>query len=307
MSKTADVELQTTNTEETEIDISVIVPFYNSEEHIEDCIKALLAQSYPSARYEILMVDNNSTDGSVEIIRKYPRINLLSESKQGSYVARNRGVAESKGSIIVFTDVDCVPSKDWLYKISEPLLLADAGLVQGGRLYAIDSSALSMLAAYEGERASYTFSGKHSGIYYGYTNNMAVRRELFNRCGPFLEIARGADSIFVNRIIEDYSGELIRYVPDASIRHLEIKSVWDYFRKRFIYGRSLQQNYSTRRGKHRKLVITEISAILNRTIHRKRYSLLQSLCLIILIFMGEFCFGFGRLSVRFKTLNKERD
>lgn len=301
MSKT-DVQLQPCDVELTEIDISVVVPFYNAEKYIEKCAEALLTQSYPTTRYEIIMVDNNSTDRSVDLIKKYPRIKLLSQQKQGSYAARNQGVAASKGTILAFTDADCVPSSDWLQKTRAALRFPDVEIIQGGRLYGVESPALSMLAAYEAERAAYTFSGESSGLYYGYTNNMAVRRSLFDRCGPFLEITRGADSIFVNKVIEDCSCKVIRHVPDARIRHLEITSVWNYLRKRVIHGRSLQQNYSRRKSTHRPLSIFERFMIIRRTIQRKRYSLLQSLCLIILVLMGMLCFSSGRLSVRFRDV-----
>lgn len=283
-----------------EIDVSVVVPFYNAGKYIEECVKALLAQNYPSTRYEIIMVDNNSTDGSAEIVRKYPRIKLLSEPKQGSYAARNRGVAASKGTVIAFTDADCVPSPDWLQKILSSLRSPEIGVVQGSRLFAIESPILSMLAAYDHERTDYILSKKSGGIYYGYTNNMAVRRDLFYRYGPFPEIMRGADSIFVHRITEGHSHNVVRYEPDARIRHLEITSLWSYLRKRFIYGRSFRQNYTDDKRSDRNILTPiENSAIIKMVIQRNGYSLLQTLCLIILIRMGKFCYKFGSLSARY--------
>ena len=295
-----EVRSQTDNMERTQIDISVIVPFFNSEKYIEDCAKALLAQSYPSARYEIIMVDNNSTDRSAQLVGKYPQIQLLAEQKQGSYAARNHGIAAAKGTIIAFTDADCVPFPGWLQEIMTAMRSPEVGLVQGGRLYGADSLALSMLAAYEAERATYTFSGESSGLYYGYTNNMAVRRGLLDRCGPFLEVMRGADSIFVNRVIADYSCKIARYVPEASIRHLELTSVWSYLRKRVIHGRSLQQNYSRRKSTHRPLGITERFMIIRRTVQRQKYSPLQSFCLVLMVLLGMLCFSSGRLSIRLR-------
>jgi hypothetical protein len=161
-----------------------------------------------------------------------------------------------------------------------------------------------LLEAYESERAFHTFSGKLNGLYYGYTNNMGVRRDIFDRCGPFLEVMRGADSIFVNRAIEEYSQEIIRYVPDASIRHLEITGVPDYLRKRFIYGRSLQQNYSIRKRTHRKMTISERFRIIRATIERKRYTFFESARLVLLVFAGIVFFMSGRLSVKLEKLFK---
>lgn len=137
----------------TEIDISVVVPFYNAEKHIEECINSLLAQSYRRDRYEIIMIDNNSTDRSTAIVGRYPRINLLSEQKQGAYAARNRGIGASRGAIIVFTDADCVACSEWLQEIASAMGAPEIQLIQGGRLYGVKSPALSMLESYDSERS----------------------------------------------------------------------------------------------------------------------------------------------------------
>jgi hypothetical protein len=161
-----------------------------------------------------------------------------------------------------------------------------------------------MLEAYERERALYTFSGKAKGLYYGYTNNMAVRKDVFDRCGPFLEVMRGADSIFVNRVIEEYSSEIIRYVPDASIRHLEITKLQAYLGKRFIYGKSLEQNYKIRKKTHRQMTISERYEIIHSTIKRQGYNVVESIYLILLVMSGMVCFMSGRFSVKMEELRK---
>jgi glycosyltransferase involved in cell wall biosynthesis len=285
--------------------ISVVVPFHNAAKHIERCITALISQTYPSSAYEIIMVDNNSTDNSVELVTKYPQVKLLSETKKGPYAARNLGAAESRGEIIAFTDSDCEPSPEWLNKISDAINKPGIGLIQGGRLYTTDSPSLLLLESYESERADYTFSGRADGLYYGYTNNMAVRRDLFERCGPFVEVMRGADSIFVNRAVQDYSYRIIRYAPDATIQHSEITGLREYFRKKFIYGRSFQQNYALRKETHKNMTIAQRSEIVKRTIHRNKYSLLQTLPLIVYILIGTICFMSGRASAIFEKLYKK--
>lgn len=272
--------------------ISVVVPFHNVEEYIEDCIRALLSQNYPQNCYEIIMIDNNSTDGSAKIVQRYPQIRLLSEPKMGAYAARNRGIAESRGEIIAFTDSDCSPCTDWLQRIREALVCPEVYVVQGSLHFGFESLGLSILGDYDAAKAAYTFSTRTKEIYYGYTNNMAVRRGIFERIGPFLEWKRGADVIFVHRVIEEYSCDAVRYSPDICVQHLELTGVWKWFQKMQIYGRSFR-NYN-------KLVVSrplngrERLQILHATICRGRYSAAKSLLLILLLFIGLLNYEFGR-------------
>lgn len=93
---------------------SVIVPFWNAGRYVRRCIESLLSQSLPQSEYELLFIDNNSTDGSDQVVAAFPAVRLLREAKQGSYAARNRGLAEARGEILVFTDPDCaVDSVGW--------------------------------------------------------------------------------------------------------------------------------------------------------------------------------------------------
>ena len=101
--------------------ISVVVPVLNGQATIKDCVKSLLSQSYPSARYEIIIVDNGSTDRTIRILNSCQNsLRLLRETKKGSYAARNTGISCAAGSIIAFTDSDCIADKDWLIHISKP-------------------------------------------------------------------------------------------------------------------------------------------------------------------------------------------
>jgi glycosyltransferase involved in cell wall biosynthesis len=283
-------------------DISVVVPFHNADRHLDRCAVGLLGQSYPSSRYEITMVDNNSTDRSVEVVRRHPEIRLLHEPKPGAYAARNRGVAASQGQIIAFTDADCVVASDWLEKISDALRHPELELIQGGRVFGNDGTALSMLAAYEAQRASYIFSAPSVGIRSGYTNNMAVRRSAFDRCGPFEEVGRGADTLFVLRVMQEYaSTDVVGYAGDAKVRHLEIDSAAGWARKRFIYGQSFERHYAVRQRTHRDLTPEERSGILRRTITENGYSRLQVSRLLALLTLGRYAFLAGRRSVRWRV------
>ena len=274
------------------MDISVVVPFYNVAEYVEDCAKALLAQNYPEDHYEIIMIDNNSTDRSAEIVRRYPHIKLLFEPMAGAYFARNRGFAESRGAVIAFTDSDCVPSPEWLRNISKAMLRPQTGIVIGCRRFAFKSLGLSILSDYECEKTNYIFSGRVKEIYYGYTNNMAVRRSLFEKIGPFIQMKRGADVIFVHRAIEEYSCDVVQYLPDICIRHLEITSIWKYFRKMNIYGCSYQ-SYS-KAISARPLNHSERLQVFWRAVRHGRYSLMKSIFSLLLLSIGALCYDAGR-------------
>ena len=272
--------------------ISVVVPFHNVEEYIEDCISALLSQHYPQDCYEIILVDNNSTDRTAEIARRYPQVKLLSESKVGPYAARNRGVAKSKGAIVAFTDSDCSPHEDWLQRITEAMFDSVVCIVQGRQRFARESLGLSILSDYEAEKAAYTFSAKTKEIYYGYTNNMAVRRDVFDKIGPFLELNRGADTVFVHRVIAEYSCDAVRYSPDIGLRHLEVTSVWKWFQKMHIYGRSFR-GYSEL-VLSRPLSYREKLQVFKATIRRGGYSAAKSLLSMLLLSVGVLYYELGR-------------
>jgi glycosyltransferase involved in cell wall biosynthesis len=94
--------------------VSVIVPVYNDPVRVAGCIEALLAQTYPSDRYEVLVVDNCSTDTTAEIVSRYPVRLLAEHQRQGSYAARNKALQEARGDIVAFTDSDCVPATNWI-------------------------------------------------------------------------------------------------------------------------------------------------------------------------------------------------
>ncbi|MFX0211570.1 MAG: glycosyltransferase [Candidatus Hodarchaeota archaeon] len=282
-----------------EIDISVVVPFYNAERYISTCIKALLSQSYPTDRYEIIMIDNNSTDRSVEIVKRFPFIKLQFGLKQGAYAARNHGINQSKGDIIAFTDPDCIPSPTWLQKISEAMESPEIKAVIGCREPAYDSPLLSKLGAYEKVKDEYVFNSEISELYYGYNNNMAVRREIFDELGLFIERSRGSDTIFIRKVVEMYSCHSVVYCPDIRVKHMEIDNVLKYYRKMFIYGRSRQKYRNI--AYTRSLNNCERIKVFLRTIHSQDYKSTKCIILFSLLAIGSFCWNLGNLSSIFSS------
>jgi len=99
--------------------ISVIIPTYNEENHISECLDSLSTQTYQD--YEVIVVDDGSTDKTVSII-KSKRIKVLSQEHLGAGSARNLGSKNAKGEILVFIDADMIVSQNYLEQISKPII-----------------------------------------------------------------------------------------------------------------------------------------------------------------------------------------
>ena len=113
--------------------VSVIVPVFNDAEHLRYCLKALEHQTYP-ASYEVIVVDNGSDpeQGIADVVAEFNQARVITERQPGSYAARNRGIAAAKGTVLAFTDADCIPAPDWVESGVQALLhAADCGFVAG--------------------------------------------------------------------------------------------------------------------------------------------------------------------------------
>lgn len=93
------------------IDVTIIVPVYNTEQYLEKCLDSLVNQNYPKNRYEILLIDDGSHDNSPEIIKKYKKkysniVLLNSKENKGVSYSRNIGIIKSRGKYLMFCDSD---------------------------------------------------------------------------------------------------------------------------------------------------------------------------------------------------------
>lgn len=110
--------------------ISVIVPAKNERVHIEKCLIALINQDYDNESYEIIVIDNGSSDDTVDIVKKFDNVRLILCPSGPVGRVRNKGAECAKGSILAFIDADCIAPADWLKAIN--LWVKDGHVVGGG-------------------------------------------------------------------------------------------------------------------------------------------------------------------------------
>ena len=99
--------------------ISFVIPAYNEEHYVGDCLHAILREkrANPSYDVEIIVVNNASTDGTAEVVKKYPEVKLVNESTKGIVHARRAGFLASTGDLIANVDSDTRVSIGWLPKV----------------------------------------------------------------------------------------------------------------------------------------------------------------------------------------------
>lgn len=94
--------------------VSIIIPVYNDGQRLRKCLTLLDQQTYPKDRYEVIVVDNNSTEPLQPIVAEFSQATYAFEKQPGSYSARNRGLEIATGTILGFTDSDCAPALEWI-------------------------------------------------------------------------------------------------------------------------------------------------------------------------------------------------
>lgn len=280
--------------------ISVVVPFRNAQQHLARCLGALVAQEPVDGGYEIVAVDDRSTDRSRDIAQRFPNVRVVTSHGSGPYAARNAGVAASSGELIALTDGDCEAESDWLQRIDAAFAATDAAVLVGPRLPARDSFALSLVSAYERAKDEYVFGGSRAELYYASANNMAVRRDVWDEVGAFEERRRGADTLYVRGVSARLSPARVRYAPTLRVRHLEIDALGAYYRKLLAYGGSTQR---LRGGPGRVLRPVERLAVWRAAVRHEELSPARAAALLAALAGGEVCWGIGVLGA---TLNPGR-
>lgn len=201
--------------------VSVIVPTFNDRDCLQRCLQALSYQSYPPDSYEIVVVDNSPSPNPrlPPLMAEFPTIVLAYEPRRGSYAARNHGLHLAQGSVIAFTDDDCVPALDWLEKGVDWLIRhPDCGLVAGRiRTFARNPDAPTAAELYDSRHflQQKTYVARY---HFGATANLFTFKSRFDSVGLFnSDLYSGGDREWGERVFA--AGYPLLYANDVVIDH----------------------------------------------------------------------------------------
>jgi len=227
--------------------LCVIIPAYNEESVIRDCLNGLVAQTY--SHFEAFIIDDLSTDNTKAIIQEFvqkdpQRFRLFEFGKVGPGKARNLAAYETNASILAFTDADCIPTAKWLEELVR--CYADPGVgAAGGPHRAPPQSSffqleverfllrVSPLTEFIQTHPEAIVETRHNPLC-----NVSYRREIFIRLHGFREDLFPGEDVEIDSRVKSL-GHRIVYNPMALVFHHRPESIQQFRKVMHAYGRSM--------------------------------------------------------------------
>ena len=225
--------------------VSVIIPFRNESEIILKNLKSIESQDYPPAKYEVIYVNDFSTDDSVEILAKNKNkdnIRIISVPENYSVNAHKKravtyGIENSTGDIIVTTDADCIYDESWLCSLLQNFD-KETAFVSGPVEFIDDEKFFSEIQKMEFAGLVLTGAGLIGSGNSTICNaaNIAYRRKVFNEVDGFndhLDLSSGDDELLMQKIASDTKYKIKFSVDKKSVvRTSSNKSIGEFYHQR---------------------------------------------------------------------------
>ena len=220
----------------SKIDVSIVIAARNEEQNIEACLLSIIVNEYKKDNFEIIVVDDHSTDNTKECIISLnaPNVRVLSlpELLQGKKAALSYGIAAANHPIIITTDADCIVSRHWIHSHAKAY---QNDIVQMCTSVVLPEESPSILNAFQFLDMVATMATTKAGIlsqqyYLANGANLSFRKEAFMKTSGYVgneKIASGDDIFLINKIVKAYPGS-IRFISDqAAIAITKPEKSWD--------------------------------------------------------------------------------
>ncbi len=220
--------------------ISIIVPAYNRADEIDEFLSSFEKQTL--INFEVIVVDDGSTDTTKAIVENHKNnldLKYLFQQNKGPGAARNLGMENAKGDLLVFIDSDCTVPEDYIDNLTRHLENENLDAFGGPDtshkdfspfLKAVNYSMTSFIGT-GGTRGS---KGKQLTKYYPRSFNMGIKRGVFKKIGGMNALRHGQDMEFSNRIYT--SGFKVAYFDDVKVYHKRRTNLKKFFKQIFNWG-----------------------------------------------------------------------
>jgi len=224
--------------------ISIITPTFNRQNELIHLIDSIQCQTLDHELFELIISDDGSNDNTEEFVRERAKevdfdLRFIKQFNQGPGAARNHGLQEARGDLILFIDSDCEAHPTWaetIFKAFNHKKFDACGGPDGAKAdftplqKAIDFSMTSFFTT-GGMRGH---SEKMIAKFYPRTHNMGITAKLYQKVGGFGSLRHGQDIELSHRIHS--SGAVVKFIPEAIVYHRRRTSLKKFFRQVFNWG-----------------------------------------------------------------------
>jgi len=223
---------------------SIIIPSYNRSGEIVDLIHSFNDQTFFHDRFEVLLVDDGSTDDTEKKIHELTsqsdfRLRFFRRNHEGPGPARNYGMSRAEGEYFLFIDSDCIADESWLSNLAMAVEAENPDAFGGPD--AVLDSFTPLQKAIDYAMTSFITTGgmrghskKKLAKFYPRSFNMGIHRSIYEKLGGMGTLRHGQDLEFSRRIVA--SGAKVISVPNAVVYHKRRTSLRKFFRQMFNWG-----------------------------------------------------------------------
>ncbi len=222
------------------MDISVVIPTYNRKLKLKACLDSLFAQNYAKENFEIIVIDDDSNDGTKDMLNALIKINqnlrYFIQSHKGPAAARNLGIKHAYAEIIGFTDSDCFLDKDWVKNMLQAHSLEKHIAAIGGVTEVDSHNIKALVSQFLSDGAIETqINGKSETIFFPTCNVSFKRNYLVGGFNELFPLPAGEDLDFFWRLFK--KNARFSYKKDIKVFHDCHTDLRSFLKQAYMYGR----------------------------------------------------------------------